>query len=90
MKPVFQHNCEKCTYIGTTHGPDRDWYVHGDTILAREDDEGSEYWSTLISMVDERWMRPIGHFDANPPRESLSTMYLLAYALLERFRENLK
>ena len=84
MRNVFQHDCDKCLYIGTTHGPDRDWYVCNDTIIARKSDEGSDYWSTLIDMVHTHWDKPIEHFRSDPPRESLSTMYLLAHAMLER------
>ncbi len=86
MKPVFQHDCTKCQYIGTTSGPDRDWYIcessMGRTILAREGDDGPEYWSSPVEDISTRWHKPIGHFGTE--RKSLSTMQMLAYAMLLR------
>ena len=86
MKPLFQHDCANCEYVGTTSGPDRDWYICNDTIIAREGDEGWDYWCSPISIVEENWGRPIGHFQSDPPRKSFTTMHLLAHSILEIHR----
>lgn len=53
-KPVFVHDCDTCTFLGTYHG--QDLYVHGTpenpssggSIIARYGSEGWEYSSGWV------------------------------------------
>jgi len=59
MKPQWKHDCTACTFIGAMfmHNKTADWYVCGDTVLARMSDEGSDYWSMPTDIVeDDRYL----------------------------------
>ena len=59
MRPYHQHDCNNCTYLGSTmtdKGP-VDWYVHDDSVLARGSSRGPDYWSSLVSIVmDDKYL----------------------------------
>lgn len=63
QKPIWQHDCEKCRYLGTTLDENRnehDWYVCGDSVVARYGNEGSRYWSHDVGMVkDDRYLHVV-------------------------------
>lgn len=54
----YQHDCKQCRYLGLTLGNGHlfDLYIHGTTLIARYGEEGSQYYSTDISIA-----RPDGH-----------------------------
>ena len=59
MKPKWKHDCTACTFIGAMfmHNKTADWYVCGDTVLARMSDDGPDYWSMPTDMVeDDRYL----------------------------------
>jgi|GEM_PF-2231443 len=53
MTPKYEHDCEKCEYLGTFF--DYDVYLcredrhRGGTIIARYDDEGPDYYSSSVA-----------------------------------------
>ena len=57
MTPRFQHDCEQCVFLGTVNinTAFADIYFHKSkddvTIIARTDDEGSEYCSSPLEWV---------------------------------------
>ena len=55
MKPKWKHDCTACTFIGAMFmsKTTADWYVCGDTVLARMSDEGSDYWAMPISVATD-------------------------------------
>jgi hypothetical protein len=78
--PIYKHDCESCRYIGTYVGPhpgdDRphDWYICGDSILARDGDDGPDYHSWPLYIAIEfirRGIATIPVFNANDPSTHL-------------------
>jgi hypothetical protein len=60
LAPVWKHDCKRCKFLGTVwmenKGP-ADWYVCGDSVLARFSDDGPDYWSSLRQIVeDDRYL----------------------------------
>lgn len=65
MKPIFIHDCSKCTLVAITElaGDRVEWYICGDdwcvaegkentnSIIGRWSSEDSEYWSWPIDML---------------------------------------
>ena len=51
-KPLFSHDCDVCTYLGTVNGEDLYHCGTGDpdrdTVIARSSSEGPDYASGLI------------------------------------------
>ena len=54
MKAKWIHDCNYCTYKGSMfHGSDKlDWYTCKESVVARRGDDGPDYWSMPISMVN--------------------------------------
>lgn len=54
-KPYHRHDCADCIYLGSTmlNNGALDWYRHDESILARAGNKGSNYWSSLISVVND-------------------------------------
>lgn len=53
-EPKFQHDCDHCTYLGTSNldGKPHDWYIcrgaDSSSLIARYGSDGSDYRSTLV------------------------------------------
>ena len=57
MKPKWKHTCAKCEYLGSMFiGSEfADWYLCNGldpSVIARFSDEGSHYWSSMPSIVE--------------------------------------
>ena len=54
MKAKWIHDCDNCKYKGSMfHGSDKlDWYTCKESVVARRGDDGPDYWSMPISMVN--------------------------------------
>lgn len=76
---MFTHDCTKCKFIATKEvdGTLFDWYVCGTTILGRYGNEGSQYWSSLKSIVIDP-----NHFYGPP--ENRDNMVKTAREMLSR------
>lgn len=55
MQPKWTHDCEQCRFIGAMYsGRDLfDWYICGNTVVARYGNDGPEYWSSPRDVVED-------------------------------------
>ena len=55
MQPKWLHDCKRCRYIGSMHSANGllDWYKCNNEMVARYGDDGPDYWSLLISLVND-------------------------------------
>lgn len=49
--PVFNHDCDACTFVG--HADGHDHYVCGDSLIARDGHDGWEYVSSPRFIVSQ-------------------------------------
>ncbi len=76
--PFFEHDCDGCTFLGGWHSNEAnqygsvmwDLYVCGDSLIARHGDDGPEYLSAPVYVVENA-----GYQEARP-----------SYPLVEAFR----
>ena len=54
--PIYKHDCDRCEFLFSTGN--EDVYVHGDTTIIRESDEGPDYWSMDSEIIDKMMDSP--------------------------------
>ncbi len=83
MKAVYEHDCERCVYLGTVHGIGGwdmvDFYYHpdeGGSLLGRFSSEPMDY----ISDLNVSWDKPAKSLSGD--HETYSAARIVAQALL--------
>ena len=73
-KPLFEHDCPHCTFLGTidinfTESIEKgDVYICDDTLIFRLSDEGSDYYSRTLEYIYKfptgYWMNPLKLYES--------------------------
>jgi hypothetical protein len=77
-KPIHEHDCDRCEYMGSIHGADI-YVCSGNrpnlgSMVVRTSSHCSEYWSSPISMLDRSdrsWQGGLAIFGWNAYQEKL-------------------
>lgn len=90
MQPRYHHDCPRCRFVCTMHMGGKklvDWYVctPDRSVVARRSSEGSDYWSSPVSIVDEHAKVA---YDVDGSK-ALSHMHILAREILRSYRAHI-
>lgn len=95
MKPRYIHDCKACNFLGQHNEYDLYYCARceGGSVIARRSSEGSDYSSSMLSIVIHRalvelshgimMMRGDGTGERIPPRQG-DPLYVAAHRVLDR------
>lgn len=85
MKAHWTHDCNNCRYLASSTGNGMfDWYECNDTAVARYGDDGPEYWSMPIGMINNDEYLIVHRTDTNS--KAYNEMLLIARFILSHYR----